>query len=113
MSDSVPTRRAPRQQLRRCHRLFEPPDRGHGILAHPGVPELAIALVPEHRGRHIGGDLLEALAQKAREDGHKRLMLSVDPDNARAVRPYERVGFKLVDIDDEARGTSLIMELLL
>ena len=38
-------------------------------------------------------------------------MLSVDPDNVRAVHLYERAGFDLVDTDDPARGTSLIMRL--
>jgi ribosomal protein S18 acetylase RimI-like enzyme len=38
-------------------------------------------------------------------------MLSVDPDNVRAVRLYERAGFVLVDSADPARGTSLIMQL--
>jgi ribosomal protein S18 acetylase RimI-like enzyme len=93
------------------YRLFGPSDRGHGILAHLNVPELAIAVVPEHRGRRIGGDLLEALVRTAKDDGYERLMLSVDPDNTRAVRLYERVGFKLVDTDDPARGESVIMQL--
>ena len=93
------------------YRLFDPSDRGHGILAYPDVPELAIAVEPQHRGRRIGGDLLEALARTARDAGLEHLMLSVDPDNARAVRLYERVGFKLVDTEDPARGTSVIMQL--
>jgi len=95
------------------YRVFPKSDRGNGILAHPNVPELAIAVEPEHRGRHIGGDLLAALAQAAKNDGFGHLMLSVDPDNVRAVRLYERVGFTVVDTLDPARGTSLIMELQL
>lgn len=93
------------------YRLFGRSDRGNGILAHRDVPELAIAVVPEHRGRGIGGDLLVALARNAKDDGYERLMLSVDPENAPAVRLYERVGFTLVDTEDPARGTSLIMQL--
>lgn len=75
------------------------------------MPELAIAVAPEQRGRRIGGDLLEALARRARDDGYERLMLSVDPANFRALRLYERAGFTLVDAEDPARGTSLIMQL--
>jgi len=95
------------------YRLFVTSDRGNGILAHRNIPELALAVQREHRGRHIGGDLLAALARAAKNDGFEHLMLSVDPDNVRAVRLYERVGFTVVDTVDPARGTSLIMELQL
>ncbi len=93
------------------YRLFGAADRGDGILAERNVPELAIAVAPEQRGRRIGGDLLAALARWARDDGYERLMLSVDPANFRALRLYERAGFTLVDTEDPVRGTSLIMQL--
>lgn len=93
------------------YRLFGAVDCGDGILAQPNVPELAIAMAPEHRGRGIGGDLLAALARRARDDGYERLMLSVDPANLRALRLYERAGFTLAETEDPARGTSLMMQL--
>ncbi len=93
------------------YRLFEPSDRGNGILAERDVPELAIALAPELRGRGIGGALLAELAWVAASDGFHQLVLSVDPHNARAVRLYQRSGWVLVDTEDPARGTSLIMRL--
>ncbi len=93
------------------YRIFAAHDRGDGILAHANVPELAIAVAPEHRGRGIGRDLLEALARRAKDDGYRRLMLSVDPKNAPALRLYERAGFTYIYTDDDARGTSLIMRL--
>lgn len=94
-------------------RLFDAHDRGDGIMAEQNVPELAIAVAPEHRGRRVGADLLEALAGRAREDGFTHLLLSVDPANACALRLYERIGFVTVETDDPARGTSLIMRLTL
>jgi ribosomal protein S18 acetylase RimI-like enzyme len=93
------------------YRIFADGDRGAGVLAPANVPELAIAVEPEHRGRRIGGDLLAALARRAKDDGYGRLVLSVDPRNERALRLYRRAGFTLVDTDDPARGTSLIMQL--
>ena len=93
------------------YRLFGTADRGDGIMAERNVPELAIAVDPQHRGRRIGGDLLAALGRRARDDGYERLTLSVDPANFRALRLYERAGFALVDTEDPARGTSLIMQL--
>ncbi len=95
------------------YRLFDAADRGDGVLARSDVSELAIAVEPEHRGRGIGGELLTSLAQRAKDGGYARLMLSVDPQNAPALRLYERVGFVYVSTDDAARGTSLIMELVL
>lgn len=95
------------------YQLFGAADRGDGIVAKRNVPELTIAVASEHRGRRIGGDLLAALARRVRDDGYARLMLSVDPANVRALRLYERAGFTLVDTEDPARGTSLMMQLVL
>jgi ribosomal protein S18 acetylase RimI-like enzyme len=93
------------------YRLFGAADRGDGVLGLRDGPELAIAVAPGHRGRGIGGDLLTSLARRAADAGYARLLLSVDPENGRARRLYERAGFVYVDTDDAARGTSLIMEL--
>ena len=75
------------------YRLFAESDRGNGILAHRDVPELAIAIVPEHRGRQIGRDLLAALAETARVDGYRPLLLSVDPANVPRRAALRRMGF--------------------
>ena len=93
------------------YRLFTAAERGDGILARLGVPELAIAVEREHRGRRIGADLLEVLTRSAKETGYRCLMLSVDPANTHALRLYERIGFVPFDTSDPARGTSLIMQL--
>jgi len=53
------------------YRLFVTSDRGNGILAHPNVPELAMAVEREHRGRGIGGHLLAALARTVKDDGYE------------------------------------------
>jgi ribosomal protein S18 acetylase RimI-like enzyme len=86
------------------YRLFAADDRGDGILAPRNVPEIAMAVESEQRGRHIGGDLLAALAECARDDGYACLMLSVDPRNERALRLYRRAGFTLVETGDPARA---------
>ncbi len=91
------------------YRIFSAADRGDGVMATPGVPELAIAVEPVYRGRGIGFGLLRALMSAAAEAGHARLMLSVDPANLIAVRLYGRSGFARVDTDDPAAGTSWIM----
>ncbi len=57
-----------------------------------GTPSLAIALLPEYRGRGIGTALLGALLRRLREKGYRQVSLSVQTDNP-AVRLYRRAGF--------------------
>ena len=59
------------------------------------VPELAIAVAPEHRGRGVGACLLDGLARAASGVGHTAVSLTVNAQNP-ALRLYERVGFEVV-----------------
>jgi GNAT superfamily N-acetyltransferase len=76
------------------YRLFREEAPGYGFVDE-ATPELAIAVVPSRRGRGFGEMLLEALMQRAREEGHGRLSLAVERDNP-ALRLYERFGFNEV-----------------
>lgn len=95
------------------YRLFGAEERGEGILALPETPELIIAIVEGHRGRGIGEEMLVALVQVAREAEFRQMLLSVDPANVKAIRLYERVGFRLAYEGDPHSGTSLNMLLRL
>ncbi len=76
--------------------------------AGPGVPELTVAVRPEHRANGIGGELLDRAIAQARAAGVGALALSVERDNpARGM--YERRGFAVVG---EEHG-SLTMRLTL
>jgi HAD superfamily hydrolase (TIGR01509 family) len=75
-------------------RLFERDRHGYGFVA-PDVPELSLAVGPEHRRRGLGRDLLEFALRRAEEAGHREVSLSVEPDNP-ARRLYERLGFQRV-----------------
>lgn len=71
-------------------RLWLNEDKGYGYV-NDTIPELAIAVLPDYRGRGIGTNLLMrilAMAQK-RFSG---VSLSVRADNP-VVRLYERLGF--------------------
>ena len=68
---------------------------GYGFVDEE-TPELAIAVVPSRRGRGLGKEMLEALLARAREDGFRRLSLSVENDNP-AIGLYESYGFRTVD----------------
>ena len=67
-------------------RLFARDDHGYGFVA-PHVPELAIGVAKEARGRGIGTALLGELLARVGP-----VSLSVDTENP-AVRLYERFGF--------------------
>jgi len=52
-----------------------------------------LAVLPSHQGRGVGGDLLEAVAERARGIGACRVTLEVHESNGGARRLYERHGF--------------------
>lgn len=72
-------------------RQFPADASGYGYVA-DDVPEVAIAVRAEWRGRGIGTALLEALIAAAASRGLRALSLSVDRDNP-ASRLYKRLGF--------------------
>ena len=83
------------------YRLF-PRDRpGYGFVDER-TPELAIAVVPNARGKGVGSALLGALLDRARVEGYDRISLSVDRNNAGAIELYERHGFERVGEDDDS-----------
>ena len=77
------------------YRLFPADDPGYGFVDEQ-TPELTMAIVPSKRGRGAGRLLLDALLQRARDDGFGALSLSVERSNAGAIRLYESFGFRPV-----------------
>ena len=82
-------------------RLFRQDAPGYGFVDEQ-TPELAIAVVPSKRGHGIGDALLRELLEKARQAGYPSVSLSVDSENAGAIRLYERHGFQVVEQGPEA-----------
>lgn len=64
------------------------------------LPELAIAVPPDHRARGVGACLLDGLARVASDAGFTALSLTVNAQNP-ACRLYERAGFHVVARDGE------------
>jgi len=77
------------------YRLFTDAEHGYGFVS-DSIPELGIAVVPEHRGRGVGRRLMAALVELARTSGYDALSLSVDDANDRARRVYNALGFAAV-----------------
>jgi len=74
------------------YRLFTADEPGFGFVDER-TPELTIAVVPSHRGKGAGKELLDALLERARADGYDAVSLSTDRDQAAW---YERFGFETV-----------------
>jgi ribosomal protein S18 acetylase RimI-like enzyme len=83
------------------YRRFKASQPGYGFVDEE-TPELAIAVVPSARGKGAGGQLLEALLERARAEGHPAISLSVDRHNAGAIKLYERHGFERVSESDDS-----------
>ena len=73
------------------YRLMPRSDPGFGYIG-TGVPELIIGVRPIWRAHGVGRALMQALTEKARDDGYARLSLSVERGNF-AVTLYRSEGF--------------------
>lgn len=75
----------------------------------PEVPVLAIGVEREHRGRGVGGLLMDALIDRARANSIRAISLTTGVFNDAAIRLYRRRGFAEV----LRRGDGVQMRLLL
>src|SRR5205814_137800 len=73
------------------YRLFPADEPAYGFVDER-TPELSMAVVPRRRREGIGAQLIEALIEQARQDGHPALSLAVERDSP-ALGFYERYGF--------------------
>ena len=74
--------------------------RGYAALA-IGADEaeiLNIAVAPTWQGHGLGWQLLRAMLDAVRHAGLHRVLLEVRPDNAPALRLYERSGFRRIGL---------------
>jgi GNAT superfamily N-acetyltransferase len=78
------------------YRLFTAAEPGFAFVDDE-TPELTIAVVPSHRGKGAGSELLEALLDRARGDGFSRVSLSAEKGQTGF---YERFGFRRHREDD-------------
>ena len=72
---------------------------GYGFID-DAVPEIAVSVLPEHRGQGIGTALLMELVRRCARRGFPALSLSVQRANP-AIRLYKRLGFHEVTGDED------------
>ncbi|MBE6015885.1 MAG: GNAT family N-acetyltransferase [Lachnospiraceae bacterium] len=65
-----------------------------------GVPSFAISLYKDYRGQGIGTKLMQEMLDCLSAHGFKKASLAVQKANY-AVRMYEKVGFRIVDENEE------------
>jgi ribosomal protein S18 acetylase RimI-like enzyme len=81
------------------YRLMTSEEPGYGFIDDQ-TPELALAVIPDHRGRGVGGALLRELREAATSQGYSTLSLGVEKGNP-ALGLYERNGFvRLFETED-------------
>jgi ribosomal protein S18 acetylase RimI-like enzyme len=86
------------------YRLFTDEVHGEGYVDEQ-TPEVAIAVVGSQRGRGIGTALMDAIHERARQQGMKQISLSVDADNP-AKHLYVRLGY--LDVQGDEHGKMIL-----
>ena len=64
------------------------------------TPSFAVSLYKEYRGKGFGTKMMQRMLGLLKEQGYKKASLAVQKANY-AVRMYEKVGFKIIDKNDE------------
>lgn len=64
------------------------------------VPEFAISLYKEYRGKGIGTKLMEEMLVLLKKEGYKKASLAVQKENY-AYKMYQKVGFHVIDENSE------------
>jgi aminoglycoside 6'-N-acetyltransferase len=61
--------------------------------------DVDIFLGPDHQGRGLGTEAMRLVVRHLiQERGHHRITLTASPENARAIRSYEKTGFRRVGV---------------
>lgn len=72
------------------------------------LDKLYVAVDLQRRG--LGGRLIDAVAERAREQGHRRLVLRVNRGNQRAIDAYLKQGFQVATLVVENIGGGFVMD---
>jgi RimJ/RimL family protein N-acetyltransferase len=65
---------------------------------------------PDRLSKGIGSAVLAAFVQNIRQRGHDRIIIDPDTANKRAIRAYEKAGFRIIPDLLGKTGDSLLMQ---
>jgi GNAT superfamily N-acetyltransferase len=83
----------------------------YGPTSEPGVMKLhKLYLLPELQGRGLGSRLLQQVEHEVRAGAGRRLILSVNKRNAKAIAAYQRNGFVIADSVITDIGGGFVMD---
>ena len=83
----------------------------YGPTAEPGVIKLhKLYLLPALHGRGLGSYLLQQVEREVRAGGGRRLILSVNKRNTRAIAAYQRNGFVIAESVVTDIGNGFVMD---
>ena len=83
----------------------------YGPTDEPGVIKLhKLYLLPELHGRGLGSRLLQHVEREVRAGEGRRLILSVNKRNAKAIAAYQRNGFRIVESVVTDIGNGFVMD---
>ena len=80
-----------------------------GVLA-PGGAEadvLTVGVIPSHRGKGIGRQLMAMITEWAKQQGSIAMMLEVKVDNLDAIGLYESLGYAKLNVRKDYFGAGL------
>ena len=80
------------------------------VLVPPETVGIDLSIGPAKAlGQGLGSRALAAFVTLLREEGHRSIVIDPDPRNARAIRAYEKAGFRVVPDFLGRSGDSLIL----
>jgi aminoglycoside 6'-N-acetyltransferase len=85
------------------HPYADQPTGTLGLDVSIGIPELV--------GKGHGSAIIRQFSAQLFEEGAPRLIIDPDPSNARAIRAYEKAGFRAFDTRTSQYGPALMMAL--